>query len=57
MQECDLKGLRALMPEKICNQYIMVSIDNVSRKTDSIEIIYWENFIQGLPERLAGISI
>src|SRR3990167_9114778 len=41
--EKHLKGLQALIEEKICSQYILVSQDPVKRRVDQIEIIFWKD--------------
>src|SRR5690606_3377507 len=46
--ERDLKGLRALAEEKMLDRYIVVSLDEVPRKIDSIEILPWKDFLSRL---------
>lgn len=46
--EKHLKGLQALIEEKICSQYILVSQDPVKRRVDQIEIIFWKDFLAKL---------
>src|SRR3990167_1119331 len=45
VQDKHVKGLRALMEEKICRQYFLVSQDPLRRKIDNIEIIFWGDFL------------
>jgi predicted AAA+ superfamily ATPase len=49
VQERDLKGLRALMQEQICTRYIIISFDEIARKTEGIEVMHWTTFIKELP--------
>jgi predicted AAA+ superfamily ATPase len=56
VHERDLKGLRALMEEKICKQYILVSFDEIHRINDQIEIIHWTEFLSKLPTLLMRFS-
>lgn len=43
-----LQGLRALMEEKICKRYFLVSQDPLSRRVDNIDILHWETFLKML---------
>jgi predicted AAA+ superfamily ATPase len=52
VQERDLKGLRALMQEQICTRYIIISFDEIARKTEGIEVMHWTTFIKELPNML-----
>ena len=45
-----LKGIRLLMQENICQKYIVISHDPVSRKNDNVEIIFWKDFLKKLWE-------
>ncbi|HBB53860.1 MAG TPA: ATPase, partial [Legionellales bacterium] len=49
IQDRDLRGLKALMDEKICSKYVLVSFDEISRVTEGIEIMHWQEFIRQLP--------
>lgn len=55
IQDRDLKGLKALMDEKICKKYIVVSLDEVSRITQGIEIMHWTQFIEQLPDLMSQL--
>ena len=46
--EKHLHGLYALMEEKICKKYFLISQDKIARKIDKIEIIYWKTFLEML---------
>jgi hypothetical protein len=37
------------MDEKICSKYVLVSFDEISRVTEGIEIMHWQEFIRQLP--------
>lgn len=46
----DLKGLKALMEEKSLKNYVLVSLEKVSRKVNGIEILPWDAFLRNLWE-------
>lgn len=48
VQDKHLKTLKQLQEEKICKQYILISRDNVNRKKDGLDIIYWQDFLKQL---------
>ncbi|PHH57190.1 ATP-binding protein [Coxiella burnetii] len=48
VQDKHLKGLRALIEEKICHQYYLISQDPLRRKIDNINIIFWRDFLNAL---------
>lgn len=43
-----LKGLKVLQEEKICQKYILVSLDRVSRIEENIDIVGYEEFLTEL---------
>ncbi len=43
-----LQGLKVLQEEKICQKYILVSLDRVSRIEESIDIVGYEEFLKDL---------
>lgn len=43
-----LKGLYVIAEENICQKYYLISLDPINRKLDSIEILYWRDFLQRL---------
>ncbi len=46
IQDKHLKGLRALKEEEIFSQFILVSFDEMNRKTtDGIRILHWSRFL------------
>ncbi len=45
-----LKGLKFLQEENLCKKYFLVSLDQINRVSDGIEIIYWEDFLKNLWE-------
>jgi predicted AAA+ superfamily ATPase len=47
-QEKHLKGLRALAEEDICTRYLLISQDELRRKVDNIDIMYWQDFLREL---------
>ena len=54
----DLKGLKALQQEQIFSQYILVSLDPLSRISDEgIRILPWENFLNELWGGKLGVEI
>jgi len=40
-----LNGLKVLQEENICKKYYLISFDKVNRNVDSIEIMYWRDFL------------
>ena len=47
IQDKHLKGLRALKEEEIFSQFILVSFDEMNRKTtDGIRILHWSRFLE-----------
>ncbi len=48
IQSKHLKGLRTLREEDICNKYIVVSLDKLTRVVDSIDVMYWKDFLEAL---------
>lgn len=40
-----LQGLRYLMEEKICQRYILVSLDKINRRIKDFELIHWQEFL------------
>ena len=47
----DLKGLRALMEEKLLESYLVVSNESESREVDGITILPWQSFLKKLWDR------
>ena len=43
--EKDLQGLRLLAEEKICQRYMLVSLDKIARRYDQYEVIPWQDFL------------
>lgn len=46
--EKHLIGLRALKQENICQQFYLISFDKITRVTEGIIIIHWEEFLKSL---------
>ena len=44
----DLKGLKALMEENSLKNYLLVSLESISRKIDGIQILPWKTFLINL---------
>lgn len=43
--EKHLKNLQYLQEEKIVKKYLIVSFDKINRKTNDIEVLYWQDFL------------
>lgn len=39
------KGLHALAEESICKKYYLISQDSINRKYNSVEALYWKDFL------------
>jgi predicted AAA+ superfamily ATPase len=44
----DYKGLRALKEEALLKNYILVSLEDTSRKVEDIQILPWKKFIENM---------
>lgn len=44
----DLKGLRALAEEGICQKFYLVSQDNLNKKYEQFHILHWQTFLDDL---------
>ena len=48
VSERDLRGLRALREEGLLRRYAVVSLDEVKRKVDGVEVWPWKSFLSAL---------
>lgn len=56
VNERDLKGLKALIEENICQEYILISFDETERFSQGIHVMHWTTFLKSLPSLLSKIT-